>query len=275
MRTQSKPNPAGNGGKASPSPTASLVPLPTGLALAPELLEELEASPSLAEIVPEDRLIAHECFNVKLQDSAGVWIPANRFFNTVTETVSEEIEAVLLFLKKSRRYVRWDEDTGSILTCYSLDLQTGAWQEPEENRECPTCSFQRWGNGRNGDPPPCKLVWNFVGLNLRTNDPFIVSAKSTSLKPMKQFLNKHFIGKWRGRNLPLFCYRVILRLIQPTGTYAVLAPEIGLPFNREEIATWHRLSQELWDSQRIDLVQMPPEEINGEKVAEKDSDLPF
>ncbi|MBI4487502.1 MAG: hypothetical protein HY694_00320 [Deltaproteobacteria bacterium] len=259
----------GNGEPTEESTSTAVISLQS--TLPQDLVEQLQQSESLVEIVPEDRLIAHECFNVKLKDKEDEWIPANRFFNTVTEEPSEEIEAVLLFLKKTRRYVVWDEDAGSVLTCHSLDMKLGSWQEPEETRECLTCPFQKWGSGRNGDPPKCKLVWNFVGINLKTSDPFIVSAKSTSLKPMRQFLNRYFIGKLRGRNLPLFCYAVRLRLIQPIGTYAVLQPQIGPVFGREDIETWYRLSQELWNSQRIDLAQMPPEEVEEkeEKVHEE------
>ena len=261
--------------------TTALIALQNGLALPEDMVGELEQSESLVEITPDDRLLAHECFNVKLKDSNGQWIPSSRFFNTVTEEATEDIDAVLLFLKKSRRYVQWDEDAGSTLMCYSTDLQIGNWQEPAKLLKCETCPFQKWnGNGRHGQPPKCKLVWNFVGINLTTGDPFIVSAKSTSLKPVKQFLNKYFIGKLRGKNLPLFCYAVKLRLTQPIGTYAVLQPEIGEPFKREDIATWHRLSQELWNSRRIDLTQMPPEEIDQQEETQQtqqkeEDDLPF
>ncbi|HLD02479.1 MAG TPA: hypothetical protein VJC07_02150 [Candidatus Nanoarchaeia archaeon] len=251
--------------------------LVSNLYLPNELVEQLQQSESLAEILPEDRLIAHECFNVKLKDKEGNWIPANCFFNTVTEEVSEEIDAVLLFLKKSRRYVTWDEEAGSTLMCFSLDLTTGNWQEdPFDTRVCETCPLQKWGNGRNGTPPPCKVVWNFVGINLKTRDPFVISAKSTSLKPMKQFVNQYFIGKMKGKNLPLFCYAVKLRLTQPIGTYAVLQPEIGHVFGKEDIEVWHQLAQELWNSQRVDLMQIPPEEIEVQKVSESQGeDLPF
>jgi hypothetical protein len=265
----------------TPEPSTALVPLQNGLELPEEMLEQLEQSESLTELTPEDRMIAHECFNVKLKDQNGQWIPSYYFFNTVTEEVTEEIDAVLLFLKKSRRYVQWDEDAGSTLMCYSLDTQIGNWQEPAKLLKCETCPYQQWtGNGRNSQPPKCKLVWNFVGINLTTGDPFIVSAKSTSLKPMKQFLNKYFIGKLRGKNLPLYCYRVRLRLTQPTGTYAVLHPEIGQPFHQEDIDAWYRLAKDLWESRRIDLTQLLPEEIEEQEETQQtqqkdDDDLPF
>jgi hypothetical protein len=261
-------------GNEQAAETTALVPMHS---IPAELMEQLQESDSLAEIAPEDRLIAHECFNVKLRDKEGAWIPANCFFNTVTEEVSEELDAVLLFLKKSRRYVTWDEEKGSSLVCFSLDLKNGSWQqEPFDARACEACPLQKWGNGRNGTPPKCKIVWNFVGINLKSSDPFVISAKSTSLKPVKQFVNQYFIGKMRGKNLPLFCYAVKLKLAQPTGTYSVLQPEIGLPFSREEIEAWHRLAQELWNSQRVDLMQIPPEEIEGQKTSEeKAEDLPF
>ncbi len=277
MASKKTESPNGKGA-SGPATSVALVSLANNLSLPQEFIEELQQSQSLVEIAPEDRLIAHECFNVKLKDKDDQWIPANRFFNTVTEEPSAEIDAVLLFLKKSRRYVVWDDDAGSTLTCHSLDLQVGNWQEPAEIKQCLSCPYQRWnGNGRNHEPPKCKLVWNFVGINLKTGDPFIISAKSTSLRPMKQFLNRHFIGKLRGKNLPLFCYAVKLKLTQPIGTYAVLEPEAGPPFSGEEIKTWHRLAHELWNSQRVDLVQMSPEDIesqNGEEEEEKEP-LPF
>jgi len=102
----------GDGGTAvveqpvsEPASTTALVPIRGDLALPQEFISTLEQSQSLAEITPEDRMIPHECFNVKLKDKNDQWIPTNRFFNTVTEEVNEEIDAALLFLKKSRKYV--------------------------------------------------------------------------------------------------------------------------------------------------------------------------
>ena len=139
----------GNGGTAvveqqvsEPAGTTALVTLRDNLMLPQEFISTLEQSHSLAEITPDDRLIPHECFNVKLKDKDDQWIPTNRFFNTVTEEVSEEIGAALLFLKKSRRYVEWDEDAGSTLMCHSLDMETGNWQEPAEFKRCETCPLR-------------------------------------------------------------------------------------------------------------------------------------
>ena len=47
---------------------------------------------------------------------------ANKIFLKFTEEVSEAIDAALLFLKKSRKYVVWDDEVGTTLLCYSLDL---------------------------------------------------------------------------------------------------------------------------------------------------------
>ena len=45
--------------------STALVPLSNGLTLSEEMIGQLEQSESLAEITSEDRLLAHECFNVK------------------------------------------------------------------------------------------------------------------------------------------------------------------------------------------------------------------
>ena len=212
-----------------------------GVTLPAEFVAELRESQSLAEIAPEDRLIPHECYNVKLKVGED-WIPANRFFNTVSEEVSPEIDAVWLFLKKSRRYTHYSEDDGASLVCKSLDMKTGFWQAPEETRACETCPFQKWTE----KPPACKEVWNFVGLNLATNSPFLVAVKSTSIKPVKAFLNTHFIGKLPGGgHLPLYVYRVKLKLAMPRGTYSVLSPVLGEAFTQEEIMRWHQMCQQL------------------------------
>ena len=207
------------------------------------LVDRLRASRSLDEVAPEDRIIPHECYNVKIK-AGDEWVAPDVFFNTVSETTTKEIAAALLFLKKTRKYSTFSEDAGTKLVCKSLDMQNGQWQDPEETRSCETCPFQKWGKDRK--PPACKEVWNFVGVNLATGEPFLVSAKGASIKPVKAFLNTHFIGKLGGgAHLPLYVYRTRLRLDRPKGTYSILAPEIGDAFNADEITRWDDMCQKL------------------------------
>lgn len=252
----------------------ALVTLNGDLALPEDLIPELDDSPSLQEIDGEDRMTPYYCFNVKLQDDEGGWYPKEVFFHTLREDTKPLIDCVLLFLHKTNRYRTYSDETGSETVCQSLDRKSGVWMDTGEERLCKGCEYTVW---KNHTPPPCKLCYSFVGMDADDGEPFIITAKSTSLSPARQYLNKNFLRKLQGRDLPLYVYRTHLGLEQPNGTYAVLTFERGPANTPNDIRAFAALTKELLASTRLDFAYEQPEavEVVSEESEEEKDDLPF
>jgi hypothetical protein len=238
-----------------------LVTIRPGVVVPEDIIPVLESSRSLQEITPEDALIPWYFFNMSLKGQDGKWLPKEQFFHSLREDTRASIDCTLLFLHKTHRYAIFEEAEGTKILCSSLDRITGHWRETGETLECATCEYApipaHW---KNGTPPPCKLIWTFVGFDEAHEEPFAISAKSTSMTPAKRFLNTHFIGKFKGRDLPLFVYKVRLSLTQPTGTYAVLQFEVTGMNTPEEIKRYAALAEALIGSSRINFEAEQPEE---------------
>lgn len=240
----------------------ALVAVHPGLELPAEIVPVLESSRSLAEIDETDTLIPWYFFNMKLKDKHDRWLPPNAFFHSLREDTRERIETTLLFLHKTHRYTVYEEGEGTKVLCSSLDRVKGLWRETGEPLDCATCRFApipaHW---KNGTPPPCRLIWTFIGFDEQHQEPFAINVKSTSMTPAKRFLNTHFLRKFRGKDLPLFVYRVRLSLEQPTGTYAVLTFEqIGVN-PPDAITQYAALAETLIGSARVNFEAEQPEDV--------------
>lgn len=254
----------------------ALVKVNGDLALTSDLIPELEQSPSLQEIDEGDRMTPYYCFNVKLKDPEDNWYPKDVFFHTLREDTKPELGCVLLFLHKTNRYRIFDEKEGSKTLCRSLDCREGIWTDTGEVLTCNECEYREWVNHT---PPACKLCYNFVGLDIEDGEPFIITAKSTSISPAKQYLNRNFLRKLQGKDLPLFVYQTHLGLVQPNGTYAVLTFQRGPVNSAKDIRHFAELTRELLASSRLDFTFEQPEEVEAVEeaveAAEGEEKLPF
>lgn len=202
---------------------------------------ELETD-GLEEVGAEDIKIAVKVFNMKGTDQAGDPIPANVFFDTVQETTAKAVDAVLLTLHKSNEFRRYDEAAGkSEIVCRSMDRVTGTMNTGEE-RQCKGCPDAQWRT----DPDTgrrtrnCGPVYNVIGIDRETRQPFVIRFKRTSLSPFQQYLNKHFLGRRviRGQrfNFPLFAFQTQLSLrMSDDKKYSLPVLERGDVLPREEI----------------------------------------
>lgn len=239
----------------------ALVALNPELELPEDVMPALESSRSLAEIDESDTLIPWYFFNMKMKDQGGDWLPPDVFFHSLREDTAEAVECTLLFLHKTHRYAIYEEGEGTKILCSSLDRVTGIWRESGEELKCETCEYapipKHW---KNGTPPPCRLIWTFVGFDEEHQEPFAINVKSTSMTPAKRFLNTHFLRKFKGQDLPLFVYKVRLTLDQPTGTYAVISFEkIGVN-PPDVIKRYAKLAEALIGSSRINFEAEQPED---------------
>ena len=156
----------------------------------------------------------------------------------------------------------------------SLDCRVGVWQDSGEEISCKGCEHIQWTNH---SAPPCKLCYNFVGVDVEGTEPFIITAKSTSTTPAKRFLNHYFLKKLRGKDLPLYVYRTRLGLDCPQGTYSVLTFERGPANSPQDIRTFAKVTKELLASTRLDFSFEQPEEaeVVEEGEASGEESLPF
>lgn len=246
-----------------------LVIIGNGLSLPQTTTAILEKSASLSEIDAGDQYLPYYCFNVRLKDKNGEWLPRNVFFHTLREETKPEINCVLLFLHKTHRYRIFVEAEGSRTICQSLNRIEGYNQEEDkiiQCAECPNVPVRRWHNGK---PSLCKLCYNFVGIDLDDREPFIITAKSTSATPTKRFLNKFFLRKLKGKDLPLFVYQMRLGLEMPEGTYSVLTFEPKGSNSPAEIERYAAVCDELRASSKVDFTCEQPEDVNA------DANVPF
>ena len=254
--------------KSRPNNQHALVVVNPGLELPAEVMPVLETSRSLQEIEDGDTMIPWYFFNMKLQDHDGQWLPPNAFFHSLREKTQERVDGTLLFLHKTHRYTVYEEGEGTKVLCSSLDRVNGLWRETGEPLKCESCQYApipaHW---KNGTPPPCRLIWTFVGFDEQHQEPFAINVKSTSMTPARRFLNTHFLRKFKGKDLPLFVYKVRLTLDQPTGTYAVLGFETLGVNPPEAITQYAALAEALIGSARVNFETEQPE------VA--DPDVPF
>lgn len=116
-----------------------------------------------------------------------------QFFNTVSGVIyPPTIKVVPLFFAKQR--ILFKEPIGSGIECQSPNGKTGGRLSPQSCQACAKSQF-----GPNGEAPECTEFKNLVSLLPETMEIAVISAKSTTLKIMKQW-----VSEMRAKNMPYF-----------------------------------------------------------------------
>lgn len=187
-------------------------------------LDDLETD-GLEEIDQDDIKIPAKVFNFKGQDQDGDPIPANRFFDTIAEETQREIDCALLTFHKTNEWREYDQEKEqSIVRCRSVDRVAGVMDGGAE-RKCAGCPDAQWAVIDGKRTRRCGPVYNVVGVERLTRQPFIVRFKRTSLTPFQTYLNRYFMGKrivgGKRQNYPLFAFPTKIALkMDPGGKYA-------------------------------------------------------
>jgi len=226
------------------SNTAIPINLPDNLAT------ELAGLHALDHLDSEDRPLPAYTFNTKIQMPDGSWLPKDCFFNTLSGEVKDEINCVLLHIKKSRRWATYSETSGMTEHCRS-DNGVDGIRTAGEVIDCASCKHRLWGRG-NGQAaaPNCDIVYTMLAVDLGDNNPFIIRARATSRKPVQRYLAKYFLGKLKlpdgsRADLPLFVCNTKLSLTMPRGTYAVLQLDKDSDCNEAEIRAYKQIYEGL------------------------------
>lgn len=199
-------------------------PEPNNLAAVPEHLRSyagqqlgLEQADKSDYILP--RLAMSQDLSPQTKKSRPEYIQGlkvGEFFNTVSKQIyGTSVEVVPLFLTKNR--IKFKKPVGSGIDCQSPNGKTGGRISPQSCAACPHSSF-----GPAGEKPECDEFKNLVCL-MSTGELIVVSAKSSTIKVMKQWLSMI-----RMTNLPTFAFRYRLQVVEETrngNTYGQLAFE--------------------------------------------------
>lgn len=205
-----------------------------------DVLDDLDlGTDGLEEVDNSDIKIPAMVFNMKGTDKAGDPIPANVFYNTVTEETTKALECQLLTLTKSNEWREYNEEKKESVThCRSFDRVTGTTADGRE-RSCQGCPDAQWRTEGGKKTRNCGTVYSLAAVDSE-GLPFLLRLKKTAVNPIKTYLNKYFLGKrvvgGKRANYPLFAFktRVHLKMVDG-GKYAVPEFEVGDPCTREEI----------------------------------------
>jgi hypothetical protein len=246
--------------KAAPKSAAIATTAPSTTALAVDTRDEIAhldgldiVDDGLSELSPEDIRIAAKVWNFKGVDRNGRKIAEDAFYDTVDETVSEQVDAVFLHMHKSRVYSVFDnaEDKTRVV-CRTYDpVSTPAevaeaigTMEDGTTRPCQNCPDYKWRTGADGKRnQPCGEVWNVFAIDRASYTPFVLRFKRTALPVIKQYVQKHHWGrrvvKGKVMNYPLCTFAVALSCkMSESGKYALPVLQRGNPLQREEVLSY-------------------------------------
>lgn len=217
------------GGAASPTGT--------GLATTPQSADDLALTDlfggtdlgglddGLGELAGEDIKVALKVWNMGgLDPETKRQRPKDSFFDTVSETMSDELQLVLLDMRKTNEWRQFIQaESKTIVHCRSDDRVHGTMRDSGEVRECKTCPDAQWRKDEKGKPfRNCGPVYAIAALDLATQQLCVLRFKSLSLAVIRAHLNKHHIGRrtlptGRKGNWPLYAFTVRARLRMDEG----------------------------------------------------------
>lgn len=190
----------------------------------------------MEDVGGDDIKIASKIWNMGGVDKNKQAYPKNVFFDTLTEKVQDEIDAILLSMTKTFKYDEFDNALDkTIVHCESKDMITGT-ESNGNKRPCEGCPDTGWFNDSEGKPfRKCGEVQTVVGIERITQRPFITRFKKTGLRPWRNYLMAHHYGARVGKDgradIPLFAFDCRLSLaMHESGKYALPVLERGESF---------------------------------------------
>jgi hypothetical protein len=219
-----------------PKPTAAAPdtapPASTALALAThdELagLGDVELDDAgLAQVDRDDIRITAYVLNMRGKGPDGRPLPIDVYYSTVDETYKTRVNAAYLHLHKTHLWSQYnDTERRTDIKCRSHDRVTGTMADGTV-RPCKGCPDFEWHRDAEGKRTRrCGPVYNLFAVDRDTSTPFVVRYKRTSLPVIKQYLQKHHIGrrivKGVRSNYPLHVFGVELgAMLSDNGNYAI------------------------------------------------------
>lgn len=212
-------------GGASSTELATVDPAATSALVTHDELDGLDdyGDDGLSQVDGDDLKLSLKIWNMKGIDPVTKrQIPADVFFDTVTETTSEHLDVVLLDLRKSREWREFLEaEKKSVIHCRSADRITGTMEDGTQ-RYCEGCPEAQWATTDEGKRKQrCGPVYSVAAVEVETQQLCVLRFKSTSLSVIKAHLNRHHLGRrvvaGQRKNYPLFAFKVRLSLKMDSG----------------------------------------------------------
>lgn len=152
-----------------------------------------------------------------------------QYFNSVTKDVYGDGVTVVP-VKYSMSRLKF---TNNVLDCRSKNgLDGGHYSDT-----CKTCSFSKWGSGREGKGTDCKEYLNFLVIEVNTLQPMVLSFKSSSLSAGKTWSTlilgrKLVLSNGQRVHAPAFMTTYTLKTVEKTsgaGVYYVPVISVAGP----------------------------------------------
>jgi len=178
----------------------------------------------------------------------------------------EKIRCVILRGRPSRVY--WPEkfdptEENPTPICKSNDgIRPSQDIEEPKNDKCADCPYAQWG--KDSEKPKCALVYNLLCLDMETGIPFIISAKRTSLKPLRAYLTKFYFSQ-----KATYSIETIIG-IRKMANYYLLQFSEGEELRKQDVEIASKYAQDLADAfRRTEVTETTEaEEENGEEAPE-------
>lgn len=176
-------------------------------------------------------------FNLKGKTEDGKQLRQDVFVDSVTEEMTEEIECVWLVRERSNLWAEYDEkESKNIVKCSSDFSRTKGEMADGTIRPCQDCPDAKWRTDSDGKRTRnCSTVHWLVGIELKTGMPFALKFRRTSEPVIKQYLQRHHLGRCKLpngelKNYPLFAFKSTARLeMHDSGNYALPILDCGDP----------------------------------------------
>lgn len=206
---------------------------------------EAEGYDGLDDFGAEDIRIPIKTWNNKSLDANNRQRPADVFVDSITEEVTESIDAVLLAAKKTFRWTEYDpvQDT-AVTMCASDDMVQGVMGGTGVVRPCAGCPDREWSTTPDGKRTRrCGPVFTVVAVDERDGSPFIVRFRRTALEPFRKYIQSHFKLRAKSKSgqrvdVPLFARTTRLSLrMHEGGKYALPVLKAGDWLSADRFAT--------------------------------------
>ena len=158
-------------------------------------------------------------------------VKEGHFYNSLTGELREKLENVVFLVRKNGRVLFPQTDFSGVRLCWSNDgcypdsdkvlMQTG---QQAKSSACVAsgrkvmCLCAEWHRDEKGTatPPECRETITFLGLDLQSLTPFIMTFHGAAISPVRNFISAVYLKKkqatMQGKELHLRDFQIVLSL---------------------------------------------------------------
>lgn len=187
--------------------------------------------------------LPRKLYNRKGLTDNGVRITPDVFWDTVQDTIQDELDCIMVLSVLSRAWFKWSNaNNRNEFFCTSSDGVTGVLESTNQHRPCEGCPDRKWYKGDDGKQTVnCTDIRTVLCVDAVTHDPYLLRFQKTSAKTLTQYMARHHDGRLRKPgsnkryNLPLYAHHVHVTLeLSENGNFAVPVLTFGDKSTPEE-----------------------------------------